>query len=63
VTLGCIALNLCWLLPLAWLAHRMPRLGLVCVLIAYVPVCLGVLAVLLRDGRASAGGSSRRPVK
>lgn len=63
VTLGCIALNLCWLLPLAWLAHRMPRLGLVCVLIAYVPVCLGVLAVLLRDGRESPAASSGRPVK
>lgn len=63
VTLGCIALNLCWLLPLAWLAYRMPRLGPVWVLIAYVPVCLGVFLVLRHDVRDAAAVSSGRSVK
>lgn len=59
VTLGSIALNLCWLLPLAVLAHRLPRLGAVCALLAYVPVCLGVLLVLRRDAREAAAACAR----
>jgi len=63
VTLGFLALNLCWLLPLAWLAYRMPHLGPVCVLIAYVPVCLGVFLVLRRDARETSALASERTVK
>ncbi len=59
VTLGAIALNLCWLLPLALLAHRVPRFGPFLALLAYVPPCLGVVLAWRGDARGPAAPPGR----
>jgi len=43
VTLGYLALNLLWLLPLAWLAHAQPRFAWPLLGVAAVPTCLAVV--------------------
>ena len=49
VTLAYAAINLGWLLPLAWLAQQQPELGWLLVLLGYSPLVL--LAWLLGAGR------------
>jgi Fuc2NAc and GlcNAc transferase len=40
VTLGCLAVNLLWLAPLAWLAFARPSLGALLTLVAWIPLAL-----------------------
>ena len=40
VTMGAVAVNLCWLLPLAFTAARFPGAALFCLLVAYLPLVL-----------------------
>lgn len=47
VDLGLIALNCCWLFPLAWSSVEYPGLGFVLMLVAYIPV--GVAGVYYKS--------------
>ncbi|HLN50118.1 MAG TPA: glycosyltransferase family 4 protein [Steroidobacteraceae bacterium] len=42
VTLGCLAVNVLWLAPLAWLAAARPSWGALLVLVAWAPLCIYV---------------------
>ncbi|MCU7800083.1 MAG: glycosyltransferase family 4 protein [gamma proteobacterium symbiont of Lucinoma myriamae] len=48
VTLGVLVINLCWLLPLAWLAHNYSQFLIIAIALAYVPLVL--LALRSRAG-------------
>ncbi|MCK5697243.1 MAG: glycosyltransferase family 4 protein [Gammaproteobacteria bacterium] len=48
VTLGVLAINSFWLLPLAWLGHQCPEFLIVCVMLAYLPLI--ALAIKMRAG-------------
>lgn len=50
VTLAAWSVNLLWLLPLALLAATRPQIGVLCLVVAYMPLLL--LAYLLGAGRA-----------
>ena len=51
ITMSVIIINMVWLLPLAWLATKMPIWGALFALIAYFPLL--ILAFYLRAGEAS----------
>jgi Fuc2NAc and GlcNAc transferase len=62
VVIGAGLLNLCWLLPLAWLSTRLEQAGLVLTLIAWAPL-LWLALVCRVPGGAAVATDNRKPIE